>query len=464
MPFIDYSNQFAIGKGGAQVFPNSPQIQLYGQLIAKRQAEKVADEKMLAEKLANLDTNGLREADKDQYYKMYNDWRTEEQKGYGLKGQDKFNSQANAQKLYSQLNGLVANSKAKTARDLEIGKTLLTNPYAVNDEGSVVYHKSLAAPTGSTEDIVDYTPYRGYDTSKALPIVKAIQKSVFDTAKPDQLPTLGKEYTAQGKTFTPTSTRYTTDNDYYARQIATAAMATKETEGLLRTTYPNLPWKDDHEGAVMQAAHLYAADNPVTVPDKIGTPIQKDKPPAPDRFYAHWDYQLRHPKAGAAGAAPTYRQDVINRFIDDPNGIKDELFDVINNSAPTNMAGGGFLGKIKMVEDHSGNVTITMPKVYGKPDPDKENERPVLRDARAFTYNPNKREDAARVLGTLLNTYSTEKVPQSALLTPGGKKKVPGGQGEQQFKNTPASTPKKGDEMKVQGGIAIFDGNKWKMK
>lgn len=64
-----------IGQGEAQVFNNNNVINLYGQMLARQQAKRQQEQQMLANSLAQVKLDGLREPDRPEFFKAYNNIR-----------------------------------------------------------------------------------------------------------------------------------------------------------------------------------------------------------------------------------------------------------------------------------------------------------------------------------------------------------------------------------------------------
>lgn len=128
---------------------------------------------------------------------------------------------------------------------------------------------------------------------------------------------------------------------------------------------------------------------------------------------------------------PTYRQDLLNRALDNEGDAFIEIGEAIKDKyrqlGATTIAGENSSVFTRKQNPNTGDITITLAPVYGK---DKEGERRIIKESKTFTYNPKDRERSAQILNSLMNEYTPEKVQASAVLTPQGKKKVPGGQTE----------------------------------
>lgn len=119
---------------------------------------------------------------------------------------------------------------------------------------------------------------------------------------------------------------------------------------------------------------------------------------------------------------PLYITDLTNRIIDEEPGSGEALYDDIRSSLEND--GKRIDGRIEYKGLVGGKRQIIIPAVYGK---DEEDEEKVIYPRTVFTYDPKDRASAARKIIDIKNRYSTEKIPYSAVFSPKGDKKIPGG-------------------------------------
>lgn len=269
--------------GAYPVYNSNSNVQLFGQLLAKKQAKEDADAKALAAKLASMNSNGLRLQDQNQYYKKYKDLQGIAAQAYNTRDrQQKFNLQAQLDQGFNDLNQLVYNSKAKAARDQTMGMEIMKAPYLLSDEGKSIYHKSTDAETGGVGDVQDYTVLPlGHDMSKIPALIQSIQKPVLDMAQ-EQNPVYGIPYKVGNKTLTPVTNDYKVDNGKYAQAVKVAVLADDTLKAYLHQTYPALT--ED------QRVAQFVADNPISKPAKIGTPVENFKDT--DKSMTDWQKYL----------------------------------------------------------------------------------------------------------------------------------------------------------------------------
>jgi hypothetical protein len=140
--------------GAYPVFNTSGNVALYGKILAQKQAKQQAEQKDISDKLGKLKTQGLRDYDRDDYYKGYDQWRTLEQQATSEKDQRrKFELKAEADKAYQGLNELVDRSSEKAKRDSQLGMQILQKPHLFNEEGKKMYQRSITAPLSSQDNI-----------------------------------------------------------------------------------------------------------------------------------------------------------------------------------------------------------------------------------------------------------------------------------------------------------------------
>lgn len=150
-------------------------------------------------------------------------------------------------------------------------------------------------------------------------------------------------------------------------------------------------------------------------------------------------------KQSSAGK-PTFWQDIINRSLDGEPGSGEYIFDAVK--AGIEKKGQKLTGQITYKKALNGTAVVTVPKIHSPNIIEDENGISINKgnkviESRTFKYDPNNREQAARVLTDLLNSYSDDKVPYSKLFTPQGKGIVPGGKSERTLQNSSKPQPGK---------------------
>jgi len=240
--------------GAYPVFNTSSSVNLYGKILANKQAQQAAEQKAVADKLAKLNTKGLREQDKNKYYSGFEKWRDlSQQADRERDSRKRFDLQNEAEKQYQDLLNLPARSAQKAQRDFEIGKMVITKPHLLPKEQRERWQKSLDAELDSENDIGDYNQIlTGHDFSKIPDLLNKEDDQLLQTTSTQTNPTerrvrmgnqVGTEIRRQevvdpNKQFERYSKRYETDDIFKA---------------YLEQAMPELPWDDNPQVAKDQA-------------------------------------------------------------------------------------------------------------------------------------------------------------------------------------------------------------------
>ena len=252
--------------GQAQVYNQTQNaVNTYMKSVAQQQAKREAEQKALADKLAKFNTQGLRDADKEGFYKVYDSWRAKSAEALAAKDQrEKFRLNSEAEKERLRAAQYIADSKAKTQRDAAVGTKILGKPYFFSKEGKEMYNKSLSAPIYSKDDIVDYNSIPlGYDKSKVGQDLNKLNDVLLKTVAnyEDSVPVIKKagdltvaefdkiKVVPQGEQVKAYELFYNTDDGFQA---------------LIEENYPNLDW-DNNKGQALQTALVdFAAKYPLS--------------------------------------------------------------------------------------------------------------------------------------------------------------------------------------------------------
>lgn len=121
-----------IGKGDAQIYQGNVGLQQLQQAMAQRQAQRQADQKALVDQMGKLKPGELRnDADKNLYYKGYDDWRNAAIEAQNERDTRKrMELQGLAQQKYNQLQGLVEASKKRGQLENQVATKLMDNNFS----------------------------------------------------------------------------------------------------------------------------------------------------------------------------------------------------------------------------------------------------------------------------------------------------------------------------------------------
>lgn len=101
------------GVGDAGIWNSQPAVQAFTSVLAQRKAKRDAERQALVQQMGTLKTDGLRDADRNDYYNAYNDWKNTAIQANNAPSntRQKLDLQGAALQKYNQLNDFVGKSK-----------------------------------------------------------------------------------------------------------------------------------------------------------------------------------------------------------------------------------------------------------------------------------------------------------------------------------------------------------------
>lgn len=117
------------GIGDAGIWNSQPAVQAFTNVLAQRKAKRDAERQSLVQQMGTLKTDGLRDADKNDYYNAYNDWKNTAIQANNAPSntRQKLDLQGAALQKYNQLNDFVGKSK-------QAGVTYLQNANQLHND------------------------------------------------------------------------------------------------------------------------------------------------------------------------------------------------------------------------------------------------------------------------------------------------------------------------------------------
>jgi len=257
-----------INQGAAQIY-NSTQnaVNTYARTVVQQQAKREAEQKALADKLSQFNTEGLREVDKDGFYQVYDGWKNKTYEAMKAKDpKERFRLQAEAEKERQKAQKYVFDSKAKTQRDLAVGTKVLGKPHFFSEQGKQLYNKSLSAPIYSKDDIVDYSTIPlGYDKSKVVSEINKLNEELLKFGKYDEVEGVTKK--AGDLTVAEFAKIKRVPQEAQIRAYEMLYRGNDGFKAILEESYPQLDW-DNNEGQSMQMALTDMVTNAPLVKDE----------------------------------------------------------------------------------------------------------------------------------------------------------------------------------------------------
>lgn len=426
-----------IGQGDAQVFNPHPAIQQYADILAQKKAKHEAEVKMLGDELAKgYDPSILRnDADRQSYLKQYGDIKNQAIEAENEKDTNKKAlALSGVRQQLANLGSFAEGSKKQGALERQLAIAHLQNRFLLDDTSAQRLKDGMSKVWNDDSVVKDPSQLeRGVDPAKIdaeyekhkNTILKG-SNATYDngTLSPVQN-ILGK------KTATLTQNRIVPYQEAYEHTL-NYATSDNDYQKYLHDKYPDV--KSDNQKA--ELALRVKADMEARGDDRgfYDKPKVKEvegyKPPEPDKFYEHYNYELAHPKPSTVAQqqsnTPIYRQKWVSDILSgDETSRKEVAAKIAVDPSYDGKLGTGVgntpktQGQIvfdvpaKIRYDKDGAIIETTPKHRVWIDPKEPNSKISLNE--------------------LLNEVTGEKVDISQLETPGGKKHIgtqPSGHGK----------------------------------
>jgi len=263
-----------INQGSAQIYSQTQNaVNTYARTLAQQQAKREAEAKELSDKLSKFSTEGLRDVDKDGFYKVYDSWRSKTQEAMSERDQRlKFQKLDEAEKFRQQAQKYVADSKAKTQRDLAMGIKIFGKPHFFNEEGKKMYNRSLTAPIYSKDDIVDYSTIPlGHDFSTIPKDLDFLDDAVMKNNSRYE----NKEFVNDGKGLLTQERIRIGSPEAQLTAYQLAYGADDKMKAFMQDSFPNLDWDNNEKQALQMASQELAKSRPLI---REETPISRSDP------------------------------------------------------------------------------------------------------------------------------------------------------------------------------------------
>lgn len=175
--------------GAFPVYDTSGNVNLYAKILAKQQAERQAEQKALADQLGKVKIDGLRDADKPEFYNKYNEWKSMPARISQEKDQlKKMQLQSEFDQKFMELNDFVGKSKNYGKLHTDISSKFLDDRFRnqFSDDAVAQWQRSGQLPLSSKELVTDpSTLARQIDTSKILDDLAKVDDQLLQSAKYD---------------------------------------------------------------------------------------------------------------------------------------------------------------------------------------------------------------------------------------------------------------------------------------
>lgn len=289
-------------RGAFPVYDTSRSVGTYTANLQKQAAQRAAEQKALQEDMDKIKIDGLRDADKEDYFKGFEDWRNTAQSAYKERDfRKKAQLQSESDRKYLELQSLVNKSKEYNKIHNDVSGRLLDNKFRdqFTDDAVEKWRKSGQLPISSKEIVLDPTALaRQLDLSGIQKKISDIDEDLLKQAKYSNPAT--RRITSGNKIGTESIYSRSVDPQRQALEYANLYDTNRDVRAFFQKQYPEQYASLPEEEAKAVALKDFVSKRPVARQD---TPkMEWDR--APDNFYAHYDYRLANPLESNVTSAP----------------------------------------------------------------------------------------------------------------------------------------------------------------
>lgn len=173
--------------GAFPIFDTSKSVGTYTVNLQRQAAQRAAEQKALQDDLGKIKIDGLRDADKDDYFKGFEDWRSTAQAASKEKDfRTKAQLQSDSDRKYLELQSLVNKSKEYGKMHQDVSGRLLDNKFRdqFTDDAVDKWRKSGQLPLSNKEIVLDPTALgRQLDLSGIQKKITDIDENLLKQAK-----------------------------------------------------------------------------------------------------------------------------------------------------------------------------------------------------------------------------------------------------------------------------------------
>ena len=271
--------------GANPVYDTSGSVNYFLKNIQQQQAKRAAEQKALQEDLSKVKIDGVRDADKADYYKGYQDWRDAAQaalKETDFRKKAELQSQAIQKQL--ELQNLVNQSKQYGKQYGDLKSRLLDNKMRdqFTDDAITQLQNSDKLPIKNPGFIKDFTTLaRQSDYSKIPDMLDKLDSHLLSRSQ-EANPSVGESIKAGNRTGTMMKYQTTVKPEEQLLNYGLAYDANRDFKGYIQDQYPDLFQKYPEEQAKGLALKDFADKRPI---QKVRQAPVWDN--IPDRYYDH---------------------------------------------------------------------------------------------------------------------------------------------------------------------------------
>lgn len=357
------------GQGEASVFNPAQTVQNFANVLAQQKQQRAAEQQQLAAEFGKASPNGIRDPDRQGYMDKYSALQD--------LGRQKINERDPYKKAllqdqidseFQDLGDYTSRSKQFGANEQSFGNQLLSdqfrNQYSDNAVNQAIASRQLAMT--DPNHIKDFnTLQRQVNGDQVLDRFKKNDDDVYNGTKYNTdlqgrpISPLMQRVTSGNRTGSIFTNQKVIDPSQQALRYGMEFDANKQVPLYLRQAYPQLSQQYPDNTAFKQAViPQLVHDRPINRQEKPGDVKFDDKEPV-DNFYAHYNYELQHPKDGGVVASAPQQQDLqfgnnVGTATHSPNYVPMSLSKKNFAGAPSiDMKTGKPIGSLNSSDDYS---------------------------------------------------------------------------------------------------------------
>lgn len=315
------ASQYGVGKSDAFVWGQNRSLQGLERAYQQEQLRKQKEEAELADQLAKVNTDGVRDADLDPVMKRYDELKNTFAKIRGTRDQmERIKLQAQLNQQKTELSRAVSISKAAAQQEADLGKIPLTNPDNISDDFVPSYSKlrtlSVFDPNYKTQ--AEYITANGvlpkFDNNAYSKVL--LDRSVENVQGAEQRKKDGRlNYVIREE-----GSKLNEAN--ILKNAAQAYTTDRRFQKFIDREYAGMK---PQEAITRYSKDLFEANRDAYNKVKEKN-VRQFTDEAPDRFYAHWNYMRDNP-VGVSYGAPIKKEFYT---APDQNNRQKKVFDVEN--------------------------------------------------------------------------------------------------------------------------------------
>lgn len=281
------------------VYDTRGSVGAYNAQLQKQAAQRAAEQKALNDDINKIKVDGLREADRPDYFKGFEDWRNTAQKATTEKDwKRKSELQSEADKKFLELQSFINQSKEYNKVHHDVSMKLLDDRTRnqFTDDAVQVWQQSGKMPLKDPRTVKDpSTLARQVDTSKVLNELTNVDEDLLKRARYSNPAT--RRVQSGNKSGTESIYSRTVDPKEQALNYGMLYDTKRDIKAYIQKEYADVFDKLPEDEAKAFAIQDIVKQRPVVRQEAP----KMDWDRAPDNFYAHYNYRLQNPLQPSGG-------------------------------------------------------------------------------------------------------------------------------------------------------------------